>query len=69
MDKLEVFKWLNPLDGLYDALADRTGFPVDQVSRPPEANLIPVVNLLCKLFIHPKFNFDPHTSLLVHVKL
>ena len=32
MDVWEIFRWLNPLDSLYDAIADKLGFPVDQVS-------------------------------------
>ena len=32
MDVWEFFRWLNPLDSLYDAIADKLGFPVDQVS-------------------------------------
>ena len=32
MSVWEIFGWLNPLDSLYDAIADKLGFPVDQVS-------------------------------------
>ena len=33
MEALKIFNWLNPLEPLFNAIAERIDFPVDQVSK------------------------------------